>query len=233
MGVTLDELMSNGGCSRRPSWGKRMTLLGAFGVLFLTETGVPIPVPGDLVMLLIGERTSAGGMGLVPAMLLLEVVTLIGTSLLFVSVRGPLRAAIKRFGPRVGITQERLHGVAHLLARPTTVAAGRMTPGARTLTVIGAAGAPIPWTRTLPPLLIGSTIFVQAHLLLGYTIGPVARRFIHAATGPMLIVLAVLLVLSIVVWVRKRGSRGAIEAFSEASCPACLAVASLTRRVEA
>ena len=210
-----------------------MTLLGAFGILFLTETGVPIPIPGDILMLLIGERTSAGGIGLVPAMLLLEVITLIGTSLLFVSVRGPLRAAVRRIGPRVGITQERLHGVAHLLARPTTVAAGRMTPGARTLTVIGAAGAPIPWTKTLPPLLVGSTIFVQGHLLLGYAVGPAARRVLHAATGPMILVLAGLLALSIVVWVRKRGSRGALEAFSEASCPACLAVASLTRRVEA
>ena len=210
-----------------------MTLVSAFGVLLLTETGVPVPIPGDLVMLLIGERTSAGGMGLLPAMLLLEAITLIGTSLLFVSVRGPLRAVIRRMGPKVGITEERLHGVAHLLARPATVAAGRMTPGARTLTVIGAAGAPLPWKRTLPALLIGSSVFVQAHLLLGYTVGPVARRAIHAATGPMLVALALLLAVSIVVWIRKRGSRGAVEAFSEASCPACLAVAAFTRRAEA
>lgn len=210
-----------------------MTLLGAFGVLILTETGVPIPIPGDLVMLLIGERTSAGNIGLLPAMLLLEIITLVGTSALFVSVRGPLRALVKRVGPKIGITDERLHGVAHLLARPLTVAAGRMTPGARTLTVIGAAGAPIPWTKTLPPLLIGSTLFVQAHLLLGYTVGPVARRVVHAATGPMLLVLAGLLVVSVVVWIRKRGSRGAVEAFSEASCPACLAVAVVTRNAGA
>jgi membrane protein DedA with SNARE-associated domain len=36
---------------------------GLFGLLLL-EAGVPVPVPGDLVMLLVGERLSAGALSL-------------------------------------------------------------------------------------------------------------------------------------------------------------------------
>jgi len=37
---------------------------GLFGLLLAMEAGVPVPVPGDLVMLLVGERVSAGALPL-------------------------------------------------------------------------------------------------------------------------------------------------------------------------
>jgi len=37
---------------------------GLFGLLPLMEAGVPVPVPGDLVMLLVGERVSAAALPL-------------------------------------------------------------------------------------------------------------------------------------------------------------------------
>ena len=37
---------------------------GLFGLLLAMEAGVPVPVPGDVVMLLVGERVSAGALPL-------------------------------------------------------------------------------------------------------------------------------------------------------------------------
>jgi membrane protein DedA with SNARE-associated domain len=53
------------------------------GLLLVIEAGVPVPVPADLLMLLVGERASAGAISPWGAMLLLEVIALFGTSVLF------------------------------------------------------------------------------------------------------------------------------------------------------
>jgi hypothetical protein len=53
---------------------------GLLGLLVVMEAGVPIPVPSDLVMLLLGERVSAGALPLWLAMVLLELVALAGTA---------------------------------------------------------------------------------------------------------------------------------------------------------
>jgi len=37
---------------------------GLFGPLLAMEAAVPVPVPGDVVMLLVGERVSAGALPL-------------------------------------------------------------------------------------------------------------------------------------------------------------------------
>jgi hypothetical protein len=59
---------------------------------------VPIPVPSDLVMLL-GERVSAGALPLWLAVAALELVALAGTAALFLAARGPARALLTRFHP--------------------------------------------------------------------------------------------------------------------------------------
>ena len=200
-----------------------MTIAAALGLLLLTETGVPIPIPGDLMMLLVGERSSAGELPLWVAVLALEIITVAGTVALFVASRGPARALIQRVGPRVGLTDERQQRIATLVGKPATVALGRMTPGTRTITVIGCATSPLPWRDTLPALIVGSTLFVQAHFLLGYLAGPVARDLLERARGPFLLALGLLIVGGITLWAVRRGWRRGGQSFAEACCPACLA----------
>ena len=51
--------------------------------LFIEETGFPLPLPGDLAMLLAGTRVAQGKMNLIWALFLLEVATLLGGSALY------------------------------------------------------------------------------------------------------------------------------------------------------
>jgi hypothetical protein len=67
---------------------------GLFGLLLLLEAGVPVPVPGDLVMLLVGERVSAGALPLWVAVAGLELVAVAGTAALFLLARGPTRTLL-------------------------------------------------------------------------------------------------------------------------------------------
>jgi membrane protein DedA with SNARE-associated domain len=57
---------------------------GLLGLLLAMEAGVPVPIPSDLVMLL-GERVSAGALSLWVAILALELVALAGTAALFLA----------------------------------------------------------------------------------------------------------------------------------------------------
>ena len=122
------------------------------------EAGVPIPVPSDLVMLLLGERVSAGVPPLWLAALALELVAVAGTGALFLAARGPGRALLARLGPRLGLTGPRLARAAGLLERRgwPALAGGRTTPGLRTVTVVAAASSGARVGRALPALVLAA-----------------------------------------------------------------------------
>jgi membrane protein DedA with SNARE-associated domain len=149
---------------------------GLLGLLLAMEAGVPVPLPSDLVMLLLGERVSAGAVPLWLAMAALEVVALAGTAALFLAARGPGRALLARVGSRLGLTGPRLARATELLERRgrPALATGRTTPGLRTVTVVAAASSGIRVGRALPALVLGSSLFLQVSTCCSAT--PSARR---------------------------------------------------------
>jgi membrane protein DedA with SNARE-associated domain len=215
-------------------------LPGLLALLLAMEAGVPVPVPGDLVMLLLGERVSAGALPLWLAAAALEVVALAGTAALFLVARGPGRALLSRLAgpagarrnrpvlgrvPRWGSVADRLgSGDAAVHRVLPALVAGRTTPGLRTVTVVAAAGSGIRVGRALPALVLGSSLFLQAHLLLGYALGPAARELLERARLPLLVVAAVALAGAATLLLRL-GRRGrATRVLAEGACPACLAL---------
>lgn len=213
--------------------GAALGLPAAAGLLVAMEAGVPIPVPSDLVILLLGERAQAGAFPVWLVALALELVAAVGTVALFFAARGPGRAVIVRLGPRVGLTESRLAKASEFLNRKGRPAllAGRATPGLRTVTVVAAATSDVNPARALPPLILGSSVFVQLHFVLGYVFGPVAREAIEKATGPALVALATVAVLGVVFWFARRGRRAGAQAAAEACCPACVALGALAPKV--
>ena len=210
---------------------------GVLGLLVLTECGLPLPVPADVLMLLVGQQAAAGTLPLWLAAVAFVVVAVVGTTAGFLLARGPGRAALARLGPRVGLGPERVARATDLVVRRgrPMLALGRMTPGLRTLTVVAAASA-VPPAVALPLLVLGSTLFLEAHLVLGYALGAAAGRVL-ATAGPVVLAIVVLLALAALArtLLRRRrageGSdvpadvRGDVRAWSEAACPACLIVA--------
>jgi membrane protein DedA with SNARE-associated domain len=203
---------------------------GLLGLLFLTEMGLPIPIPADLLMIFLGERVSAGALPLGAVLVALEVIAVAGTIALFLAARGPGRGLMTRMGPRVGLTEARLDRVRQAIDRRGTpaLAAARSTPGLRTATVLAAAGSGLRPPRALVALIIGSTIFLQGHFLLGLVLGPAARRLFE---GSALILIAVIVLLIVAaVLLHRRRNKGGLSAVSEAACPACFAIGLITER---
>jgi membrane protein DedA with SNARE-associated domain len=195
------------------------------------EAGVPVPLPSDFLMLAIGARVSAGDIPLWVAVLAFEGVAIIGTTALFFVARGPGHAFVARVGPRLGLNEVRLARATRLLDRRgrPALAVGRGTPGLRTLTVITAGGSGLSSRQALPALVVGSSVFLQLHLFIGYFAGSSARHVLRTATGPALAVLAVLVLGALTFWLARRGKRPGVG-LVEASCPACLALAFLAEQ---
>ena len=209
--------------------------LAALVVLLPMEAGVPIPLPADLVMFTVGERVAAGKFPLWLAVGGFEVIAVVGTTALFLASRGPAHRIIARFGPRLGLTQARVGraaAFAETRGRPG-LALGRGTPGLRTITVIAAGVSGLSWRRALPALILGSSVFLQVHLVLGLLLGPLAVQAFDQAKGPALAALAVLVAGTLIFRRARRRKRAAPGAWMEATCPACIGVTLLAQRVPA
>ena len=206
----------------------------ALVLLLPMEAGVPIPLPADLVMFTVGERVAAGRFPLWLAVAGFEIIAVLGTTVLFLACRGPAQRIIARFGPRLGLTEARLRrATAFAETRGRAgLALGRGTPGLRTLTVIAAGVSGLNGRRALPALIVGSSVFLQLHLVLGLLLGPLADRAFNQAKGPALVAAAVLIAAGLVFWrVRRRQRAAAPAAWIEATCPVCIGVSLLAGRV--
>jgi hypothetical protein len=110
------------------------------------------------------------------------------------------------------------------------LAVGRATPGLRTLTVVAAGVSGLNGRRALPALILGSSVFLQLHLVLGLLLGPLADRAFDQAKGLAVAAVAVLAAGALLFWRARRRNR-VPAAWTEAACPACLGVRALAERV--
>lgn len=224
--------------------------LGLLGLLLVKEAGVPIPVPGDL--LVIGAGVAAAGSG-VGALVLLGAILaagLVGGSLQFLAVRGALRALLLSTLRRAGVGEDRLERLSTWLRRrgATGVAVARATPAVRVGAIAASGLAALPFPAFLGGLVVGNGLFVSAHFALGWVIGPPAVSLVSSAAAPVagLVALVVLTAAGGAAWLALRRRRAAGEASAlpadatlpadpalpavgpgawlEAACPACLAI---------
>jgi len=204
----------------------------AVGLLILMEAGAPIPIPDDLVMLAFGAQVASGKLSWWVAVVALEIVAVASTVLLFVAARGPGYAALQRLGPRIGLTDARLDRARAAIEGRGRVAlaVGRGTPGLRTVTGIAAGTSGLHARRALPPLIVGATVFVQLHLVLGLAIGPVAQDLFDRAATVAVVLGIALVVAAGVFWIVRRGRRGGAFAWKENACPICVGLAVVSDR---
>jgi membrane protein DedA with SNARE-associated domain len=208
-------------------------LLAAVALMLTKAAGVPIPIPGDVILLATAARAAEGKLLLWQAFLALLVALSVGGVVQFLVARGPGRNLVIRYGRRLGLSQERLDRVAATVQRGGLLGIGLaiLTPGLRTAAVPACGLAGIPLRSFVPGLVLGSGADLGLHFALGYVGATVLASL---ASGGWLLVVG-LLGVGLIAWVlvvrrRRATAAEAAVAWTQATCPVCLVVGSLGER---
>jgi membrane protein DedA with SNARE-associated domain len=213
-----------------------IALAGLAALLLVKEAGVPIPVPGDLLVIGAGVALSGDPPLALVALVLILVVGYVGGSVQFLLVRRVLRRALLAVLAFAGVRQERVDALAERLRRSGAggVAVARMTPGVRIAAIAAAGLAAMPYPVFLAGLVAGNGVFVAGHFGLGYLLGASVGELIQGGIGVIAVAAAGLALLGGVGWIVLRRRRPAFSElaapygdWADAACPACLAVASI------
>jgi membrane protein DedA with SNARE-associated domain len=219
-------------------------VLGLAGLLFVKEAGVPIPVPGDLLVLGAGVAAASSPETALPVLAAILLAGYVGGTLQFLLVRGTLRRAFLSMLARVGVPAQRVEAIASRLRRTGArgVAVARITPGVRVGAIAASGIAGLAAGPFVAGLVAGNTVFVGAHFGLGFAVGPAALGLVERfGVLAMAVVVLALAVLGGIGWLalRRRTSAAtasrepllaALPAWADAACPACLGLATLRGR---
>ena len=155
------------------------------GLIFVKEAGVPIPVPGDLVV--IGAGVAAGRGEIEPAIALVAIVvaSILGGIGQYILLRSVARPAMLRLVGRIG-GGDRLERQTDRLRRGgvRSVAIARSTPGIRIVAIAASAIAGVPAPAFVGGLAIGNALFIAAHFALGYLVGEPIVTCCRGASWP-------------------------------------------------
>jgi membrane protein DedA with SNARE-associated domain len=203
----------------------------ACAVMLVKAVGVPIPIPGDVILLATAARVAEGKVVLWVAFVGLLLALTIGGSVQFLLARGPARRLVVRHGHRLGLTAERLDRVAAHVRRGGIlgIGLGVLTPGLRTAVVPACGLSAIPVRLFLAGLTLGSAVDLALHFAIGYVGAGLLASLV--APAPVLLV-AGLAGLGLGAWLviaRRRhvSSAVALNAWAQATCPACLVLGSV------
>jgi membrane protein DedA with SNARE-associated domain len=177
-------------------------LLMAFVLLFLEESGLPPIIPGDLLMVLVGLQAAQGQIVLLWGLVLLEIATVLGGSVLYClsSVGG--HAVVNKVGRHVGATPERLQKIAASLERHGALAIviGRLIPSLCILTAVGAGLLGFPYRRFVAALALGGFIHLLIFVMLGYWFGRPVLRILSALHPPFEVMAAMVALAALIAW---------------------------------
>jgi membrane protein DedA with SNARE-associated domain len=183
-------------------------VLAAFVYLAVEEAGVPIPVPGDFLMLTLGVRAREGAISLWQVIAAMEAGTVLGSTLLYLIARRGGRGVVERYGRFIGIKPQQLDRAQAQLNRhgATAVFLGRLLPGLRVVTAIACGIFCVPFRVFFPAMALGGLLYIFGYTLLGYFAGPAVFGVIEALHLPVAVLgsgVPLLLLVGVLILIRR------------------------------
>jgi membrane protein DedA with SNARE-associated domain len=182
--------------------------LAAVGLLYLEESGVPMPVPGDFFVMYLGSRVAGDWMSGLLAWLALTMAVVLGsTNLYWISRRWGRRLVAGRAGAMLHLTPGRIERSERWFGRwgPWALIIGRHIPGFRVPITIAAGSFNVRFRTFALCVGISTATWSAFFLLMGHLLGERAQAFmdVHRTATPMICaaILAVGLVYILGRWV--------------------------------
>lgn len=180
----------------------RHGVLAAFVFLLIEEAGVPVPVPGDVLMLVLGIQSRTRGVDyLVQAVAATWAGTMIGSTFLYFISRKAGRDLVYRYGRFIRLTPDRLDRTEQWLKQhgSRAVFLGRLVPGLRIVTAVACGVFEVPFRAFFPAMSIGALTYILVYTLLGYFLGPPVLALLEKVHIPFGL-LGSLVPLALILW---------------------------------
>ena len=176
-----------------------------FGYIFVEELGIPLLIPGDAIMILLGIEYSQGDIGFPLVLLISIVATWLGSSLLFLFARRVGRPFVLRHEKLLKflhISNSDIQLLEHYMQNHGTwiLVVARIIPGLRTLATITAGILDVSYKKFILATTLGTILWTYAYFFLGAFLGRRYEAQIEAFFSNKLLLLP-LFVVGLLLWV--------------------------------
>lgn len=150
---------------------------GLFVVILMEEIGIPLPAPGDVAITYGGYLTTTGAIPYPLCYVAVISGAVIGSTINTTLSRRYGRRIVVRFGPVLGITEERLARAEAAFKRwgPWAIIIGRHIPGMRIVLSALSGILEVPYRVFIPCVAVSATLWAAIFITLGRVLGPRAR----------------------------------------------------------
>src|SRR6202790_3077251 len=180
----------------------RYTYLASYGLLYIEESGIPLPAPGDVFVMYVGAHVPRNFASWFVAWLgLIGVVVLGATNLFFISRKFGRRLAESRYAEAIHLSPERLQRAEEWFKRYGVVAIifGRHIPGFRVPITVAAGVLRISYPVFAASVAVSTAIWAGVVMVIGINFGPRMEAFLRVHRETYWLWAAVVLVMIIVI----------------------------------
>jgi membrane-associated protein len=192
------------------SWGthwirlilRRYSYLGSYGLLYVEESGIPLPAPGDVFVMYVGAHVPRNLASWIIAWLgLVGIVVLGATNLFFISRKFGRRLAEGRFAEVVHLSPERLDRAERWFKRYGVAAIifGRHIPGFRVPITVAAGVLRVSYPVFAASVAVSTAIWAGVVMTIGINFGPRMEAFLRVHRETYFLWAAVVLVMIFVI----------------------------------
>lgn len=202
----LPEVVHTGFHGLRQFFG-HYTFLPGYGLLYLEESGLPLPAPGDVFVMFVGAHIPHHLLAWLVAWLGLILIVVLGaTNLYFISRRFGTRLVHSHFAEYVHLNPARLARAEKWFKKYGVLAIifGRHIPGFRVPITVASGVFGVSWRVFAASVAISTAIWAGVMLTLGITIGPRLALLLHAHGWVYFIWGGIVVLLVLVTYVRQR-----------------------------
>ena len=153
---------------------RQFGVAAAFGLLYLEESGVPMPMPGDVFVMYIGHQAGHGGLTWLAAWLgLIAVVVLGASNLYWISQRWGRSIVEHRLAKVLHLTPARIDRAERWFSRygVWTLVFGRHIPGLRVPLTVAAGIFRVPYRVFIASVAISTAVWAGFFMMLGAVFG--------------------------------------------------------------
>ncbi len=154
-------------------------------LLLIEESGIPLPVPGDIYVAYMGYQVARGTISFLAAFIILLITVLIGASILYYLASRFGNRIARKFGHFLHLDEKKLITVEKWFRKygPLVIIFGRHIPGFRIPITIFAGMSDVPYPTFIVSTFISVVFWIMFYLSLGQRLGPKTAKLFQMHHG--------------------------------------------------